>query len=364
MSKPKVIAFYLPQYHPTPENDKWWGKGFTEWNVVVKAKPLFRGHYQPHIPADLGFYDLRLSEIREQQANLAKEAGIFAFCYYHYWFGNGKRLLERPFEEVLKSGKPDFPFCLCWANHSWNKKLWDPKAPFKDILLQEQLYPGLEDFTNHFYKLLPAFKDPRYVKINNKILFFIYDTQNFNNIKEFVDLWRKLAKENNLNDFYFVGTDYDGRYYNDIMSKGIDGVYENDGLNIHHHLPKWKKMLHYGLREYLKYPTVFPYEKAINYMIPEICKKNNVFPTIYPNWDHSPRSGKRAMILKNSTPELFKKLVLRAIHFIRNKPEQLQIILLKSWNEWGEGNYMEPDEKFGKGYINSLKEALSSEKLS
>lgn len=360
MSKPKIIAFFLPQFHPTPENDQWWGKGFTEWNVVTKARPLFKGHYQPHYPADLGFYDLRVPEVRETQATLAKEAEIYAFCYYHYWFGNGKRILERPFNEVVESGKPDFPFCLCWANHSWHKKAWDPKAPNKDILLQEQTYPGVEDYENHFYALLPAFKDKRYIRVDNKLFFAIYDTQKFEDIETFIKTWRQLAKKNDLNDFFFVGTDFDGRFYEDIMKKGLDAVYENDGINIHHHLPFWRKGLLHIQRTYLKRPTVFKYEKAIEYMLPKICKKNNVFPTIIPNWDHSPRSGGRAFILNNSTPELFKILCNRAIKLVSNKPEQLQIIMLKSWNEWGEGNYMEPDEKFGHGYIEALKEAINN----
>lgn len=165
MSKPRIIALYLPQYHPFPENDEWWGKGFTEWTNVARARKLFPGHNQPHIPADLGFYDLRLPEVRMQQAELAKQAGIEGFCYYDYWFGNGKRLMERPITEVINSQKPNFPFCFAWANHSWYKKLWDPKQPGKDKLLIKQEYPGIKDYTEHFYTLLPAFKDNRYVKV-------------------------------------------------------------------------------------------------------------------------------------------------------------------------------------------------------
>ena len=173
--KAHVIAFYLPQYHPVPENDEWWGKGFTEWTNVAKAKPMFYGHYQPIIPADLRFYDLRLPEVREEQARLAKEAGIDAFCYWHYWFGNGKQLLERPFNEVVASGKPDFPFCLAWANHSWMKKNWNNAiSRFCQDLLIEQEYPGIEDIKAHFYAILPALKDPRYYRIDGKLAFLIY----------------------------------------------------------------------------------------------------------------------------------------------------------------------------------------------
>ena len=166
--KARVIALYLPQFHPIPENDLWWGPGFTEWTNVAKAKPLFRGHIQPRIPADLGFYDLRLPETREKQAQLARQAGIEGFCYYHYWFGNGKQLLERPFNEVLESGKPDFPFCLCWANHDWTNKTWTSKGTLKKDNMMIQMEYSMDDHRNHFMSLLPAFRDKRYITVDGK----------------------------------------------------------------------------------------------------------------------------------------------------------------------------------------------------
>ena len=153
----RVIAFYLPQYHPIPENDEWWGKGFTEWTNVGKAKPLFKGHYQPRVPADLGYYDLRLPIVREQQAEMAREAGVEGFCYWHYWFGNGKTLLAEIFDDVLKSGKPDFPFCLGWANHTWTRRNWNGAGKHKNEDLLLQTYPGEHDHIQHFYNVLPAF---------------------------------------------------------------------------------------------------------------------------------------------------------------------------------------------------------------
>lgn len=353
----RFIAFYLPQYHPIPENDEWWGKGFTEWTNVARAKKLFPGHKQPRIPADLGFYDLRIPEVREAQAELARAAGIEGFCYWHYWFGNGKRLLERPFNEVVASGKPDFPFCLAWANHSWKKKLWDPNAPGKDIMLIEQEYPGESDYINHFYTLLPAFQDKRYIRVNGKLLFMIYQAKGFKDITLFIQLWRNLARENGLDNFYFVTTDADSRNKNENIQLGFDAIYNSDQYNIHHHCNILFKLLFFFLRK-IGLPTIFSYKKAIKYMVIDDCKNNNVIPCIVPNWDHSPRSGRNAILLYNSHPKYFKKLVKHALNIINNKPAEEQIIFIKSWNEWGEGNYMEPDLEYGKGYLTALREAI------
>lgn len=358
----RFIALYLPQYHPIPENDEWWGKGFTEWVNVAKARPLFRGHAQPHIPADLGFYDLRCPEVREQQAELAKEAGIEAFCYWHYWFGNGKRLLERPFQEVLESGKPVFPFCLGWANHSWYKKEWNPDSEGKDKLLIEQLYPGVEDYTLHFQSLLPAFKDPRYLKVNGKIFFLIFNVNGFDDIELFIKTWRNLAKENGINDFYFVAQDFDSRNKDKYFAKGIDAIYNSDTFNIHHKHNMFRKVLYLLERKIFRRPTTFEYRDAIKYMVIDDCMNEGVIPCISPNWDHSPRSGYNAIILKNSKPDYFKKIAKRAIEIVKNKPEEEQIIMIKSWNEWGEGNYMEPDLEFGHGYIHALRNAIEESK--
>lgn len=353
----RFIAFYLPQYYPTPENDEWWGKGFTEWTNVAKARPLFRGHHQPNIPADLGFYDLRVPETRELQAEMAREAGIEGFCYWHYWFGGDKRLLTRPFKEVLESGHPDFPFCLGWANHSWYKKLWDPDAPGKDILLIEQKYLGENDYTKHFYEMLPAFKDHRYIKVEGKPLFVVYDFKP-KEMHDFIIVWRKLAQENGLNDFYFITKDASSRNKKFAMEVGFDAIVNDDKFNIHHNLSYIQKAFYFVCRKYLHMPTRFKYKDAINYMVIDDCINENVIPSIAPNWDHSPRSGRNSIILTGSTPELFKKIAVRTIKMVSKKPKEKQLVFVTSWNEWGEGNYLEPDLQFGKGYIKALKEAI------
>ena len=206
MNEIHPIAFYLPQYYPIPENDEWWGKGFTEWTNVTKAKPLFEGHKQPHFPADLGYYDLRVPEVREQQAQLAREAGIEGFCYWHYWFGNGKRLLERPFNEVLKSGKPDFPFCLAWANETWSG-IWNGVS---EKVLMKQEYPGLKDYEDHFYTILPAFKDKRYMRVDGKPLFVVYNPDDLPDMKVFCDYFNELAIKNGLKGLHLVANSYHG----------------------------------------------------------------------------------------------------------------------------------------------------------
>jgi len=351
----RFIAFYLPQYYPTPENNEWWGPGFTEWTNVVKARPLFIGHKQPKIPADLGFYDLRLEQTRIDQAEMARFYGVEGFCYWHYWFGNGKQLLEMPFNEVLKSGKPDFPFCLAWANHSWEKKQWDKKGS-SEVLCQ-QTYPGEQDYIEHFNSLLVAFKDKRYMKINGKLIFVVYDSS-VDAIKKFIAVWRDLAKKNGLNDFYFITRDADSRKKEEKLSMGFDAIYNDDVFNIHHKLGNLRKIFLMFKRKILNRPTVFHYKEAIKFMISEDCKNNNVIPLIAPNWDHSPRSGGNSILLHKPHPRYFKKLVAQAINIVKNKPEEEQIILIKSWNEWGEGNYLEPDLEFGKGNLVALKDAI------
>src|SRR5215471_7891415 len=201
--KARVIAFYLPQYHPIPENDEWWGKGFTEWTNTAKAKPMFRGHYQPHVPADLGFYDLRVPETREAQAAMARRSGIEGFCYYHYWFA-GRRILERPFNEVLHSGVPDFPFCLCWANQTWSG-IWHG-APNRVLI--EQTYPGRVDHEAHFRTLLPVFADPRYIRVDDKPIFLIHRPAELPDTAATLALWRDMAADAGLGGLHIAGASF------------------------------------------------------------------------------------------------------------------------------------------------------------
>ena len=362
----KIIAFYLPQYHPTVHNNEWWGEGFTEWTNVAKAEKYFRGHYQPKIPADLGFYDLRVPEVREKQVELAKLAGVDAFCYYHYWFGNGQRELERPFDEVLKSGKPDFPFCLCWANETWARKFWnkDGAVVGRDILV-EQTYPGVDDYRNHFETILPAFKDNRYVKIDGKPVFMIYSPLDFKDVKNFISLWNKWAQENGFSGVYFIAytlniaQEYDALKRNGFNSVCCCRLRDIASCQAQSKIKNLAFKVYQRFRWYLTHsPRIFDYRKIYKKFIgSEEIDHEDVFPTLIPNWDHTPRSGRKGYLFTNSDPEHFKMHCEDVFSKISSKKEKKQIVFLKSWNEWGEGNYMEPDLRYGLGFIDALKKA-------
>lgn len=356
--KARVIAFYLPQFHPVKENDAWWGKGFTEWTNVGKAKALFKGHYQPRVPADLGYYDLRVAETRKAQADLAREYGVEGFCYWHYWFGNGKRLLERPFNEVVESGEPDFPFCLAWANETWKGFAHGLKN--RNTLI-EQLYPGEEDYTAHFYHLLPSFQDKRYITVDGKILFMIYKPLQHPDLEFFIKLWQELAKKNGLKGFYFVGHSSFVEEIDALLQKGMDAVNINRIFSYLSNNRSLKRRVVDKLKNYvLGMPLVYRYKEMTKYFIGKEELKQNIFPTIVPNWDHSPRSGKEGVVYHNSTPDAFGEHVEHALEIVKDKDNEYKLIFLKSWNEWAEGNYMEPDLKWGLNYLKTLKRFIES----
>lgn len=367
-SNTEIIALYLPQFYPFKENSRWWGAGFTEWTNVAKAKPLFKGHEQPRIPADLSFYDLRLAEVREEQVRLAKKAGVTAFCYWHYWFGGGRQLLTRVFDEVLASGKPDFKFCLGWANHSWYAKTWDKSG--EDRLLIEQRYTGLDDAKSHFDYLLRAFKDKRYLKIDGKPFLFIFDPKQLPTAYIYhFELW---AKQAGFDGIYLVANLRpfdDKRHY---LSIGYSAVlinritrYTKTDIALDRHRAKVARLkeifpsigrLRTLLKGFRRKPEIVDYATLYPQLTTEEELSEQVIPQLVPQWDHTPRSGVHGTAWINATPENFyhhAKQVLEAVSKKRNK-----LIILKSWNEWGEGNYMEPDSRFGHGFINALRRAI------
>lgn len=367
-AKVRLIAHYLPQYHPIPENDEWWSKGFTEWTNVAKATRLFSGHYQPRIPADLGFYDLRMPETRIAQAEMAREYGIEGFCYWHYWFA-GKRLLERPFTEVLKSVEPKFPFCLAWANQTWTG-IWHG-AP--ERILIEQTYPGMHDYESHFYSLLDSFNDERYITIDRKPVFLVFSPNGLPEPRVFTDCWRELAIKSGLKGIYFIGHvgnpswvpeeyGFDASVLDtlSIIKKKMNWFYTGSngyiGTIFKNLLKRGFKRLHINV---VRKPTVYLYGDVIKVAFPEQKTAFERYPCVIPNWDNTPRSNKNGLVFHNSTPELFRIHLKEAIELVGNKEHEKRLVFIKSWNEWAEGNYLEPDLKFGKAYLEVIKDENS-----
>jgi lipopolysaccharide biosynthesis protein len=366
----KVIAFYLPQYHPIPENDEWWGNGFTEWKNVAKARPKFRGHYQPHIPADLGFYDLRLEETRIAQAELARQHGIHGFCYHHYWF-NGKMLLERPFNEVLQTGKPDFPFCLCWANENWTRQ-WDGRT---HEILMSQDYSKYNP-SEHIEWLAVAFKDRRYIRIKNKPLFLIYKAAQIPNIENVIQMWRHEAKTKHGIELYLCSVKSLGRTTMKeemAISAGFDAVVDfqpdinlaiNDKrLNLFRHIPQkiWNvtvNQLNMSGLGLLDDCNIYSYETIVHEWIKLHPGPYKKFPCVAPSWDNSPRK-KASAVIQNDKPELFGQWLEAACNRVLKYNEDEHIVFINAWNEWGEGCHMEPDIKFGRRFLEITHEVLN-----
>lgn len=352
-NKVRLIAFYLPQFYPTIENDEWWEPGFTEWTNVAKAKPLFKGHYQPRIPRDLNFYDLRVPETREKQAELAREAGIEGFCYWHYWFA-GRRLLDRVFSEVVESGKPDFPFCLCWANHSWYQKTWVPGKD--DRLLIEQTYPGEDDYIAHFNAMLPAFKDNRYMKYDGKLIFGIFDSDHIKDFPLMKTIWNKMARENGLEGFYFFGFCQGEMRLQKTLECGYDTI-------VYEHMPTVYKSIKVTwfdrlLRHYLHKPVTLQYSKYMEQATNYFKENPSLTPCLLPNFDHSPRSSYNGIILEGDSPSNWFKFCNDVRTIRESGSVNNNLLFIKAWNEWGEGNYMEPDLKNGKGIIEETYKAF------
>lgn len=350
----RLVAFYLPQFHPIPENDRWWGKGFTEWDHVRKARPLFPGHDQPRIPGELGYYDLREPEIRQKQADLATGAGIEAFCYWHYWF-DGKRLLERPFTEVVESGRPRLKFCLAWANQSWSG-IW---YGLPDRVLIRQSYSGLKDYESHFHALEEAFGDNRYLTVDGKKVFLVYDPGSLPDPLQFTDSWRSLAAKAGLKGFYFIGFRRNESW--SAVKNGFDSAVVPFPKRLSSPLPE----IGFGhfitriggpkLRRALPFPAIHSYRTLVE-SPPSGGYLNGTgsHPFIVSNWDNTPRCGPRGGVFQDATPSLFRCYLRRVLSAVAWKPCEERLVFIKSWNEWGEGNYLEPDQRFGRGYLDVL----------
>jgi hypothetical protein len=359
---PRLLAFYLPQFHPTPENDRWWGKGFTEWTNVTKARPLFRGHHQPHLPTDLGFYDLRLPEARQAQADLARAYGIHGFCYYHYWF-HGQQMLHEPFNAVLRSGEPDLPFCLCWANEPWSRR-WDGS---EHELLVEQRYSE-EDDRHHARRLLEAFRDPRYVRVNDKLLFLVYRVNDLPDPRRTADILREHARQDGLGELLLckVECHFDAR--NDPREIGFDAAieFQPDGrLWQNPPPPEASGLGHVGPRTVRLSKKsaefcVLDYEDLVSLSMRRPLPEYPYFPGVTPQWDNSPRRKSGGTIFVNSTPEKYEHWLSGALERAESANPDDPVVFINAWNEWAETNHLEPDQRFGRGYLEATARALAS----
>jgi lipopolysaccharide biosynthesis protein len=365
MSHPlvRLIAFYLPQYHPIPENDQWWGAGFTEWTNVTKARPLFRGHYQPHLPADLGFYDLRVPEVREIQAALAREYGIYGFCYHHYWF-HGRRLLHRPFEEVLASARPDFPFCLCWANETWNR-VWDGND--HEVLIAQT--HSHDDDLAHISALIPAFRDRRYIRIHGKPLFLVYRTDRLPNPRRTAAIWRGEAARAGIDDLFLAAVE---SHDHDIKPAeiGFDACVE--------FAPNWRGMFRPRFSQFRRKRytllrkmgvipqgyvenNVFDYQAMVDHMLETQPPAHRYFLGVTPSWDNTSRRPGNARILLGSTPQKYESWLRTVVGRTTERfSSDERIVFVNAWNEWGEGCHLEPDLRWGRAYLEATRRALQA----
>jgi lipopolysaccharide biosynthesis protein len=347
----RLIAFYLPQFHPIPENSKWWGPGFTEWNNVAKAKPLFRGHYQPHLPADLGFYDLRLPEVRKEQANLARVHGIYGFCYYHFWFA-GRRLLGRPLDEVLASGEPDFPFCLCWANEPWTR-VWDGGE--KNVLMPQSYSP--EDDLNHIRWLIEVFRDDRYIRIDGRPLLLVYRPSLLPNTKQTAEIWRQEAARAGIAEPFLAQVEHFAADRRDPRAVGFDTSveFQPDGRHVGRaqriRLPRRiLRRLHLTNSPFAKH-SVFDYGELVNRSLNAPDPRYPRIRCVTPMWDNSSRRQSGAWIFNGSTPQLYEKWLTGTMLKELLNPTGNGFVFVNAWNEWAEGNHLEPCQRWGRSYL-------------
>lgn len=352
--KIRALAVVLPQFHPFPENDEWWGKGFTEWTNTVKARPRYTGHYQPHLPADLGFYDMRLLQTLCDQAEMAKAHGLHGFCYYHYWF-NGKMLMERPLQEILGSDKPDFPFMLAWANENWSRR-WDGKD--KEVLIAQDY--SAEDHRNHAtYLCQNVFKDPRYIKVQGKPFFLFYNTHIIPDLKEAVSIWREVAKENGFEDLYLGGIITSSEFAIDAQAAGLDLLIDWQ--------PDWTHLkiipnIVQRIKNKLGWGQTFrriSYREVVDRMLAKPKFDQKHFKAVVPGWDNSARRKNDAFIMHGATPEMYGEWLQKVCEDTEVYSAEENFVFINAWNEWAEGNHLEPDKKWKRAFLEMTRNVLS-----
>lgn len=361
MQKTKVLAFHLPQFHAIRENNEWWGEGFTEWTNVRKARPLFPGHNQPRVPLADKFYDLLDPEVHQWQAKLAKDHGIAGFCYYHYWF-NGKMLLEKPVEMILERGTPDFPFCLAWANEPWTR-VWDGGS--RNVLMPQE-YGQEADWERHFNYLLPAFRDPRYIKVDGKPMFLIYRTQSIERFADMVTYWRRRATECGFPGLHLVSmlTVFEP----DRRPNQCEAFVEFEPMCSVMRLPaltrRWEQVVNRVTRlqwQHLGSASRAAHSLDYRSLWKHVASKPvlpNHYPGAFVDWDNTPRKGmKGSLVLRNYDQKAF-NAGFRTV-FDKASQAGAPFMFINAWNEWAEGTYLEPDTKRGLACLEAIAEVVN-----
>jgi lipopolysaccharide biosynthesis protein len=336
----RLIAFYLPQFHPIPENDLWWGKGFTEWTNVTKAAPLFPGHYQPHLPTELGFYDLRVREILLEQIALAKQYGIDGFCYHYYWF-SGKRLLYRPVDEMLANPDANMPFCLCWANENWTRR-WD--AAEQEVLIAQHYLP--EDDLGFIRSIEPFLRDPRYIRVDGALLLVVYRTQKLPDPRRTAQVWRQYCEHAGIGALHLCAALTHGN--EDYLQFGFDSGVEFPPHN---------------LRSANINQKIDFFDIARSYLEREYAG-GRVFKSVFPSWDNTARTGNRAVVVLNATPGNYEWWLAKTLEKVaRELPRSDRLVFINAWNEWAEGCHLEPDLRDGRAFLEATLRAKQGASL-
>jgi lipopolysaccharide biosynthesis protein len=335
----RLIAFYLPQYHPVPENDTWWGKGFTEWTNVTKATPLFEGHYQPQLPTDFGFYDLRVRETRHDQIQIAKRHGIDGFCYHYYWF-SGKRILDRPLDDMLADAESKMPFCLCWANENWTRR-WD--AAEREILIEQCYLP--DDDLNFIKSLIPFFSDQRYIKLDGAPFFIVYRPQNLPHPRRTAKIWRDYCKNIGIEKIHICAALTHGN--EDFTQFGFDSGVEFPPHNLKVDDVSEQIVFYNPFKG-----NVMAYQDVAQSYLDRSYVNPNVFKSVFPCWDNTARTNDRALIVLNSTPDNYEYWLKEAVRKTSESfPNQERFVFVNAWNEWAEGCHLEPDRKYQRQFL-------------
>lgn len=370
----KIIAFYLPQFHAIPENDRWWGKGFDEWVNTKKAKPTFKNHHQPNIPLHNNYYNLLQNDVKEWQVNLANKYGIDGFCFYHYWFKGGKQLLEKPVEQFLKNTSLDIEFCLSWANEPWSRN-WDGLS---NEILMEQEYGSVDEWTKHFYYLLPFFRDERYIKDKNTNgpIFIIYKPEIIPCIQDMLSCWNILAYKEGIPLITYI------MQYPSLSQKVVSGfkhsiefepiytkVDETKSLKARRNLflqnpLQYKNYLIGKIKRFfgIKHGNILSYDYTWKSILSREPKRNNMIPGAFSGWDNTPRRGKEGTVYYGSTPEKFEKYLTEQIKRTKYL-YQSDFLFINAWNEWAEGAYLEPDQQYNHSYLKAIHRARSANNL-